>query len=120
MNRDMPLFEIVAMVKKEEDLESVREEIDKTISEFQSKPVSLERLTALQRRQKYRFLMNLDTPNKVAGGMARFVSLTGGIGVVEELYAAFDRVSAQDILHAARKYFLPERRTVVILKGARQ
>ncbi len=120
LNRDMPLFEIVAMVKKEEDLEGVREEIEKTIAEFQSQPVSLTRLTDLQRRQKYGFLMNLDTPNKVAGGLARFVALTGGIEVVGTFYAAFDRVSAQDVMHAARKYFVPERRTVVVLKGARQ
>jgi len=120
MNRDMPLFEIVAMVKKEEDLEEVREEIYKTITEFQSTPVSLERLTDLRRRQKYRFLMSLDAPNRVAGGVARFVALTGGIDVLEDVYAAFDRVSAQDVINAARKYFVPERRTVVILKGARQ
>jgi zinc protease len=120
MNRDRPLFEIVAMVKKEDDVAEVREEIEKTIAEFQAKPVSLKRLTDLQRRKRYGFLMNLDTPNKVAGGVARFVALTGGIEVVGELYAAFDRVSARDVMDAARKYFVPERRTVVILKGSGQ
>jgi len=120
VNRDVPLFEIAAMVKKEEDLDGVRDEVYRTIDEFQSKPVALKRLNDLQRRQKYGFLMNLDTPDKVTGGLARFAALTGDIAVIGDLYTAFDRVSPQEVMNAARKYFVPVRRTVVVLKGARQ
>ena len=117
INRDAPLLEIVAMVKKAEDVAYVRDEIYRTLEEFQTKPVDGGRLEGVKRHNKYAFLMDLDSPGSVAGGLARFVALSGGIEVVDRLYAAIDRVTPQDIAHAAQKYFDPKRRTVVVLKG---
>jgi len=118
-NRDVPLFEVYAMVKEEGDLDYVRDQIEQTIKHYQTVQVDAKRLGDLQRRRKYSFLMNLDTPNKVAGGLARYVALTGGIGCVDDLYAAFDSITPQDIMNAAKKYYVPGRRTVVVLKGVR-
>ena len=118
-NRDVPLFEVYAMVKSEDDVEYVRDQVYQTIEQFQSVPVDEKRLSDLQRRQKYTFLMNLDAPNKVAGGLARYVALTGGIECVNELYSEFDSITPQDIMNAAKKYYTADRRTVVLLKGAR-
>ena len=117
MNRDVPLFEVVSMVKKEDDLGYVREEIYEMLEKFKSEPVSDKVLSDVKRRNKYGFLMRLDTPDRVAGGLARFAALTGSIEAVDKFYQAMDRVTPQDIQHAARKYFTPERRTVVVLKG---
>ena len=61
--------------------------------------------------------MGLDTPDNVAGGLARLVALTGGIEAVDKLYGTMETITPEDILKAARKYFTPERRTVVVLKG---
>ena len=36
-----------------------------------------------------------------------------------ELYLAFDSITPQDIMNAAKKYYTADRRTVVLLKGAR-
>ncbi len=120
MNRDMPLFEIYARIKNEADLDAVQNDIYATLQTFQTTPVDAARLNDLKRRERYQFLMNLDTPDRVAGGLARFAAITGGIEVVEKLYAAIDAVTPEDIRAAARQYFTPERRTVVTLKGARQ
>ena len=118
MNRDVPVFEIYSMVKKAEDIGYVRDEVYKTLEKFKSMPVDEKKLNDLKRRNKYSFLMGLDTPDRVAGGLARFVALTGGIDVVDQLYRHFDRISPQDVVSAARHYFVPERRSVVVLKGA--
>ncbi|MBI3787332.1 MAG: insulinase family protein [Ignavibacteriales bacterium] len=118
INRDMPLFEIYSMVKKVDEINYIRDEVYKTLEEFKSKPVDEKKLNNLKKRNKYDFLMGLDTPDKVAGGMARFVALTGGIEVVDKLYKQSDTITAQDIMDAAKKYFVPEQRTVVVLKGA--
>lgn len=118
LNRDMPLFEIYSMIKKVEDINYVRDEVYKTLETFKTKPVDEKKLNNLKKRNKYDFLMGLDTPDKVAGGMARFVALTAGIDVVEHLYKQADTVTAQDVMNAAKKYFVPEQRTVVVLKGA--
>lgn len=118
MNRDAPLFDIMTMVKQPQDLESVREEIYRTLEHFQSVAVDAEKLAQLKRRLKYGFLMTLDTPDRVAQALARPLALTGGIECVDRLYQALDRATSEDVKRAAGKYFVPQRRTVMVLKAA--
>ena len=117
MNRDPPLFEITSMVKKAEDITYVRDEVYRTLENFKTRPVEAGRLRDLKRHNKYSFLMSLDTPGAVAAGLARFVALTGDIAVIETLYAQMEAITPEDLMRAAKKYFTPERRTVVVLKG---
>jgi zinc protease len=119
-NRDVPLFEIVSMIKNADDIGTVRDEVYRTLEEFKTKPVDGKKLADLKRRNKYAFLMGLDTPDAVAGGVARFVAITGGLEVIDQLYRQMETITPQDIMSAARLYFTPERRTVVVLKGAQQ
>jgi zinc protease len=118
MNRDLPLFEVYSMVKKADDLNYVRDEVYRTLEQFKTKAVDEKKLNDLKRRNKYSFLMGLDTPDRVAGGLARFAALTGSIESVMEMYNQFDKVTPQEIMAATKKYFVPEQRTVVVLKGA--
>lgn len=120
MNRDLPLFEIYSMVKKVDDVPYVRDEVYKTLEQYKSTPVDAKRLNDLKKRQKYSFLMGLDTPDHLAGGVARFVAITGGLEVIDRLYAKFESITPQDVMAAAQKYFTPDRRSVVVLKGAQQ
>ncbi|MEX0602268.1 MAG: pitrilysin family protein [Bacteroidota bacterium] len=120
MNRDIPLFSIYSMVKKEDDVDRIRDEIFRTLAELQTIPVDPQRLEDLKKRRKYSFLMGLDTPGRVAGGLARLAAVTGGIEVVDELFTAINAVTPADIQRAAKTYYVPERRTVVVLKGAQQ
>ncbi len=117
MNRDVPLFEIYSMIMKEDDVPYVRDEVYHTLEEFKSTAVDEKKLNDLKKRYKYGFLMGLDTPDNVAGGLARLVALTGGIDVVDDFYSRIEKVTPQEILKAAEKYFTPERRTVLVLKG---
>jgi len=116
-NRDPKLWSIYAMIKQEADIAMVRQEIDKTIARYRDQAVSDKQLADIKKRLKYSFLMDLDTPEKVAGGLARFVALTGGIEVIDALYAMYDRVTPADIQKAAATYLTPARRTVATLKG---
>jgi zinc protease len=120
VNRDMPLFEIYTRVKDEADLDSVRNEIYATLEKYQTTRVDARRLEDLKKRERYQFLMSLDTPDRVAGSLARFAAITGGIEIIDNLYAALEAVTPEDIQAAALRYFVPERRTVVVLKGAHQ
>ncbi|RPH37919.1 insulinase family protein [bacterium] len=120
MNRDLPLFEVYSMVKTADDVAYVRDEVYKTLEEFKTKPVDAKRLNDLKKRQKYSFLMSLDTPDHLAGGVARFVAMTGGLEVIDRLYSKFETITPQDVMAAAQKYFTPDRRSVVVLKGAQQ
>ena len=120
MNRDVPLFEVYSMVKKQDDVAYVRDEVYKTLEQYKTKPVDTKRLNDLKKRQKYGFLMGLDTPDHLAGGVARFVAMTGGLEVIDRLYNKFETITPQDVMAAAQKYFVPERRSVVVLKGVQQ
>jgi zinc protease len=117
MNRDQPLFEVASMVKQPDEINYVRDEIYRTLEDFKTTPVDPARLRDLKRRTRYGFLMGLETPDAVAGALARFVALTGDIAAVDALDNALDAVTPEDIQRAARKYYTPERRTVVVLKG---
>jgi len=120
MNRDLPLFEVYSMVKKPEDLNYVRDEVYRTLEEFKTKPVDQKKLDDLKRRNKYGFLMALDAPDNVASSLTRLIAITGGIEVIDQLYKKSDTITPQDIMSAAKKYFTPERRTFVVLKGVQQ
>lgn len=117
MNRDLPLFDIIAVVKQAQDLDEVRDEIYRTLERIPARPADAEKLAQLKRRHKYEFLMQLDTPNGVAQALARPIALSGGIECVDRLYEALDRVTPDDVMRAAAKYFVPQRRTVMVLQG---
>ncbi|MCX6138020.1 MAG: pitrilysin family protein [Ignavibacteriales bacterium] len=119
VNRDVPLFEIYSMVKKVDDVAAVRDEIFAVLEQFKKVPVDAKKLNDLKRRNKYSFLMHLSTPDHVAGGLARFAALSGSIETVNGFYAALDNVTAEDVMKAAQKYFVPDSRSVVVLKGAK-
>lgn len=120
MNRDVPLFEVVTMVKNVADINTIRDQIYKTLESFKTNPVDTKRLSDLKKRNKYQFLMNLDTPDKVDSRLARITALTGSIEAIDEFYNRLELVTPEDILNAAKKYFTPQGRTVVVLKGAQQ
>ncbi|GAB4340292.1 MAG: pitrilysin family protein [Calditrichia bacterium] len=118
-SRDPKLFNIYAIVKDEADIPYVRQKIDETIEKFKSEPVDEKKLNDLKKRERYSFLMSMETPDDIAGSLARFVALTGGIEDVDVLYANIEAVTPQDIQQAAKKYFQKDHRTVIILKGAK-
>jgi zinc protease len=117
MNRDAPLWTIAAMVKNPDDINSVQKDIEETIKEFQTTPVSEQKLADVKRHDKYEFLDGLDSPDRVAEALIRYIALTGGIEALDQLYATYESVTPEDILRAAKEYYRPERRTIAVLKG---
>ncbi len=115
--RDPGLFDIIAMVKDEAKVGDVRKAIEDTIRSFQDNPPDAQRLADLKSRIKYSFLMGLDTPDSVARSLSRFIALTGGIDQLDTFYASLDGVTPADIQAAARRFLVPARRTVGILRG---
>jgi zinc protease len=116
-NRDPGLFMIYSMVKDEADINYVRDEIAKTLEKFKSQPVDEKLLNDLKKREKYSFLMNLNTPERVASALPFFLTIQGRIEIVDEFYSQLDKVTPQDIMNAAKKYFVETNKNEVILKG---
>lgn len=119
MTRDPGLWSVYTMVKDADDVEKVRDEILATAASFQTTLPDAKKLADLKKRLRYSFLMRLDTPDKVAGALARFVAITGGIASVDALYTMYDSITPQDVQEAAKVFLVPAARTVVTLKGGK-
>ena len=119
-NRDPGLWAVWAMVSEEKDIPSVQVAIDQAVARLQCAPPDAKQLDDLKHRERYDFLMDMDTPDHVAGGLAPFVAMTGGIGAVEEYFATMAALSPADIQDAARRLLTPQVRTVAVLKGVQQ
>lgn len=117
-NRDPGLMNITARVKDPAKVDYVLSEIDRTIAEATTTPADAGRLADVKSRRKYGFLMGLDTPSSVAGGLARIVAVTGGIEAIDQLFATLNEVTPEDIQSAANAYLSASRRTVAVLRGA--
>lgn len=118
-NRDSGLLSIFTMVKKEDDVRNVEQKIYKAIDYFKKNRVDEKKLNDLKNNLKYGFLMGLNTPDNVAGRLARFIAMTGDIQCVDELYESLEKVTPDDISNAANKFLVEQKRTVVILKGGK-
>lgn len=119
-NRDPNLVDILARVKDPSKIDTVMSELEATIARFQQEPPAADQLEALQSRFKYRFLMNLDTPMAVAESIVPFLAMTARLDSIDQAFSTVDAVQPADVMDAARHYFVPQRRTVAVLKGAQK
>ena len=117
-SRDPGLFEVFARVKEAKNVEKVREEIYHAIGDVQSRPIPAERLAAVKSHMKYEYAMGLDNPSSVARSIGHYIELTGDPESVNRLYRIYDRVTPEDIMKVANKYFNRNNRTVVYLTQA--
>lgn len=117
-NRDPGLIDIVTRIKDPTKVEYVISEIDRVIAEFKRKAPETGRLQELKSRLKYNFLMGLNTPSNVARSLVRWLAVAGTHQVVNVLHETAEKVTPEDVLSAARKYFVSQKRTVAVLQGA--
>ena len=117
LQRDPGLIFISSRVKDPAHLDRVQSELDRVIAEAQENPPSAQRLEDLKSRIQYDFLMDLDTPAKVASSLYSFLAITGDIGSVDALYRAIQEVTPEDVQNAAKAYLRSERRTIAVLRG---
>ena len=116
-NRDPGLLDIYTRVKDPSRVDYVLSEFDRAAARFRDGPPDEARLADLKSRLKYSFLMNLDTPDRAARAMARTLAVTGGVEAVERMYRTYDALTPEDVQASARKYLVPARRTVAVLRG---
>jgi zinc protease len=117
LNRDPGRLDIYTRIKDPAKVDYVLEVIDETIATYRTEPLEPSRLEALKARLRYGFVMNLDTPDAVAQRLARPIAISGGLDAVEALYSNYAATTAEEVQTAAETYFVPERRTVGVLRA---
>lgn len=115
MNVDPSLFRITARIKKDEDIEKVKQQIFDAIEKIKNEPVSPKKLNDVLSNMKYSFLHSLDNANSIASTLAYYVSVTGSPYSLDEFYSTLASLTPSDIQNAAKKYFVKEKRNIVTL-----
>ncbi len=113
--RDPGLFTIFTRIKDPKNIDKVKKEILASIEKAKTKPVSAKQLADIKSFMKYSYAMGLDNANSIANSIAHYISMTGNPESVNNVYALYDRVTPQDLLMVANKYFDATNRTVVLL-----
>ena len=117
-NRDPFMSIIYTMVNDPSDIDYVKAEVQKSVEWYQNNLVDKKKLEDLKKRQKYGFLMSLDTPANVAGNLARMVAITGGMDAVEQYFQTLASITPEDIQEEA-KTMTEDKRTIIELQGAK-
>jgi zinc protease len=114
-SRDPGLFYVFARVKNVKNIPKVKEAILAAIEGAKTKPVSADRLASIKSHIKYEFAMGLDNADHVASEIGHYISLTNDPETVNKIYALYDKVTPEDIMAAANKYFGEQNRTALVL-----
>ena len=115
MNRDPGLIEIGVQLKKKDDMKYVKEEIMNELNKLKTNPVDNKKLEEVVSNRKYRLIMRLDNPGEIAGMLGSYVSLTGNPESLNNYYALFDKVTPEDIMAVAQKYFVETGLTIATI-----
>ncbi len=116
-SRDPGLFEILVRVRKSEDLPLVRGRIAKALEQASKAPIDPGKLSAIKSHLRYQFAGGLDSADAVADAVGTAVAVSGRAEAINELFDAYDRVTAADLMRVAAHYFPSANETAIILES---
>jgi zinc protease len=114
--RDPGLFEIIAQVRKPEDLATVTQRIRSALADAAEKPIDPARLAAIKSHLRYAFAGSLSSADVVADAVGTAVAITGRAESINDLFDAFDLLTPDDIKRVARRYFQSKNETLITLQ----
>ncbi|QEH34359.1 Insulinase (Peptidase family M16) [Aquisphaera giovannonii] len=114
--RDPGLFSILARVRSSDDLPAVRSRIAGALKAAAETPVDASRLDAVRSHLRYAYAGSLKSPDAVARAVGESIALTGRPDSMNELFAAYERLTPADIQRVAARYFAPANETAITLE----
>lgn len=112
---DPELFAVFARVKKPEDVEYVRRQIQETFKKHTTELIPLAKLNETRSRMRYETALGLNSSKAIAGYLASYISLRGTPETIEKLFALYQKVTPEQIREIAAKYFTESNMTVATL-----
>ncbi len=104
--RDPYLISVSATLVDAKDMKYIRDEITKAMEQVKTKPVDEKFLSDIKSRNKYSYSMGINSPDGIAGSLSYFIWVTGDPESLNKTYALYDAVSSNDLMNAAKKYFV--------------
>ncbi|MEI6815266.1 MAG: pitrilysin family protein [Bacteroidota bacterium] len=105
-SRDAYLFNISVSLKDAKDLQYVKDVVAAALEKAKTTPVDAKVLADEKSHLKYGFAMHIDSPDAIAEGLSSFIWITGDPESLNRYYALYDKVTAEDIMRMAKKYFI--------------
>jgi zinc protease len=118
--RDPYLYSVSASVVNEEDMQYVKDEIDKALEKVKTQAVDSTLLEQTKSKLKYSAAMNMDSPSSIAGSLAFYIWVAGEPESLNNIYRSYDKVSAEDIMKAADKYFVSNHLTISTISSQKE
>jgi zinc protease len=115
---DPTLFQITARVRKQGDLDYVRDRILEAIRGFQEQPADAARLDTVRKHLRYSLAMRMESSDAIAGILASYVALRRTPETLNRQFEQYARLTPEDVQKAAAKYLVETRRTIVTLTPA--
>ena len=115
--KDPELFTVIARVKKQEDVEYVRNEVLKTFELFTKETIPVDKLNATRSRIRYGFALGMNSSAAIASGLAPYISLTRTPESINKVFSLVETVTPEDVRAAAARYFNQNNRTIVTLSA---
>ncbi len=115
-HRDPGLFSIIARVRSAADLPAVRQRITEALAGAARTPIDPARLDAVRSHLKYAYAASLRSADAVARSVGESIAITGQPDSMNDLFAALERLTPNDLQRVAARYFIPTNETVIILE----
>lgn len=119
-SRDPNLFNIGVSLKDAKDMQTVKDVIMAALEKAKNTPVDAKVLSDVKSHLKYSFAMHIDSPDAIAEALSSYIWITGDPESLNKYYALYDKVSAQDIMTVAKKYFITNGLTISTISDGKE
>ena len=113
--RDPYLVSFSASLADAKDMQFIKEEMMKALEKAKTVPFTKSEIDEAKMRLKYSFAMGMDSPGRIAESLSYYTWVTGDPESLNRAYAMYDKVTAEDMMAAATKYFKPETLTITTI-----
>jgi zinc protease len=107
-------------MRKAEDMQYVKDEIVKALESAKQNKPDQKLLEQTISRLKYSFVMDNDTPTAIAENLSYATWLSGDPETFNRMYALYAKVTADDIVRVAKKYFVNTALTVATISPSKE
>lgn len=103
--KDPYLYTISASFVDAKDMQYVHDEIMRALEDIKNNPVEEELIQQTKSKIKYSFAMAMDNPTDIASELSYYIWLTGRPESMNNTYEMVEKVTQQDMMDVAKKYF---------------
>lgn len=110
--RDPFLISFEASLVNVDDLPQVYSQINKVLENAKTYPLSQQQINDARQNIRNSFAISIDNPTTIAEALSNFIWITGDPESLNNYYTNYEQVTAQDIMNAAKKYFIESQLTI--------